>query len=166
MKKKLTILAGLSGSGKSTLAGALHSVGALIISTDSFLIDETGRYNWTPQRLSSAIEESNGAFHSALAAGHSWIVLDNTNLRSSLIKESWDAAELVGYTPELCLFQRSDDLDLYSRNIHSVPAQTLQRQAQQWDSLRSVLREPDIELMNPLQGGAGLLFWYADPWKK
>lgn len=159
MKPTLIILCGISGSGKSTLARAYS--GALVISTDDFLYEDDGTYLFTSERLLSAISKTQSLFTAALSASVPLIVLDNTNLKQRLIQEAGDGALLAGFEVILDVFQMTQPLSFYERNLHGLPRASLERQAAQWMRVVSTLDPKAVRGCTELEKGTTQIIRYA-----
>lgn len=134
MDKLCYIIRGVSGSGKSTLALQLANgdVGK-IFEADSYLIDEDGNYNWTPNNMLMAHYKCFKDFQESCEVGVSPVVVSNTNTSPREFQRYIDAAAAEGYTVISLVVENRHG----STDTHYVPETTLERQEQ---SIRSSLK--------------------------
>ena len=143
---KLTIMSGPSGVGKSTLAQdmcrALHSVNkyCFIFSTDRYFIRPSGIYAWAAKELGAAHAWNFAKFSefvqdSDFSKADVVAIIDNTNLRWDDFKKYVELALLSKWDVEIirvdCPYT---DEELFKRNTHGVPVETIHRQREKWQS--------------------------------
>lgn len=140
---KLVILSAPSGTGKSTLAKdmalALHSQGKIcyILSTDNYWIQD-GEYKFNPKMLGAAHEWNFQKFKNLvqeedLLSNDITVIIDNTNLRWSEFSKYIETALLSKWDIEITkLSCPYTDEELFKRNIHNVPVETIHRQRERW----------------------------------
>ena len=138
------ILRGLSGSGKSFLSKQLAGETGQIFSTDDFFIDEKGEYNWDRNKISEAHLWNQNRILNAINNDISPIIIDNTNIMMwelKQLKPIIEYAQNLGYKTEI----KEPDTpwkfnaeELFKRNTHGVPLETIQKKINQW--------EPDVTI--------------------
>lgn len=134
MEKTLIILRGCSGAGKSTMAKALTAANpnAVICSTDSFFLDNTGKYVFDPSKLGVNHKKCQDKADSHMSAGTPLVVIDNTNTTRWEMKPYVDMAAKYGYTVQYVTV--SCDIELcIKRNVHQVPAEAIRRMAARFE---------------------------------
>lgn len=134
MDKLCYIIRGVSGSGKSTLALQLanQDIGK-IFEADSYLIDEDGNYNWTPDNMLLAHYKCFHEFQESCEVGVSPVVVSNTNTSPKEFQKYIDAATAEGYTVISLVVENRHG----GKDTHCVPEATLERQEQR---IRSSLK--------------------------
>lgn len=128
--KELLIIRGANGSGKSYLAQELaKSEKAFVFSTDDWLVNGKGEYEWSEDRGLMAHHANQKAAIKAMREGLTPIIIDNLNLRplvaSPYVKAGrfynyrWDAVEPD--TP-----WARDANELFRRNKHNVSLKVIE----------------------------------------
>jgi len=135
--RKVIIMRGVSGSGKSTMARSLASnvESSLIVSADDYFMRQ-GSYQFNPKQLREAHDSCRVKFEAALAADVGLVIVDNTNTQKweylpyeNLARDyNYSVShEVVGSTDQESLVKYAE------RNVHKVPLNVIQRQAQRFD---------------------------------
>ena len=134
----LVLMRGLPGSGKSTVARAISSArnGAPVRSTDDFFELKTGSYVFEPKEIGPAHAWNQARVKADLAAGHAWVIVDNTNTQAWEMQPYRDMAKAYGYAVEVVsLFDGGcTDAELAARNAHGVPEATIARMRARWEA--------------------------------
>jgi len=127
---KVIVLQGLSGSGKSTIAKKLvEGVNqAVIVSTDQFMVNEAGEYEFDPTKIGEAHGRCFKRFLIALEADWSLIVVDNTNTSVAEIAPYMLAASAFGYEAAILRIECSVE-KAAARNLHGTPLDVVQAMA-------------------------------------
>jgi len=157
--KKIILNRGIPGSGKSTLADKIFcelelDVKSLICSTDEYWIRPDGVYDWNPKLVKQAHEWNQELFNYCLISEFELVIVDNTNITWKEMKPYVKLALGRGYDIE---FQEPDtpwmfDVDeLFKRNIHSVPKETIQNMANRYISQQELFDIIDIGLGEELE---------------
>lgn len=125
------VMSGASGSGKSTLARRLQEgfgAEAVVASADHYFINEKGEYEFKPKNLGKAHDQCKDRTRKYLAAGKSFVIVDNTSTTlkevdtyQKIATEAGALMVVVSFElpPEMSTLQAS--LILADRNAHSVP---------------------------------------------
>lgn len=122
--KLVLILRGVAGSGKTTEAQRWlkRSPSAVIVSADPFM-----GIQFDFRKLDWCHQMSLASFRDALGS-HDLIIVDNTNTRVSEMRSYVSLAREAGY--DVLILQLNVDPRLgASRTLHSVPLDTVERQA-------------------------------------
>jgi predicted kinase len=139
-KMEVKILRGISGSGKSTLAKKIKANAeaggdnAIICSADDFFVDDNGSYIFDPKCLPQAHAWCMGKFRAALEFGCDLIIVDNTNIQKWHYQRYLDFAAKAGAEVEVVVVGDPKDwMSIRNRNVHGVPANTLQHQSESFE---------------------------------
>lgn len=125
MDKTVYILRSVSGAGKSTLAKKLASEWC-IFEADKYLINESGEYEWSPDRMMEAHRLCYYKYSQYIDSGIGPLVVSNTNTSTKEFQKYIDIATEASYTViSIVLENRHGGID-----THSVPAATLEAQEQ------------------------------------
>jgi predicted kinase len=133
--KRLIILRGLPGSGKSTVAKELQGgvPTRVICSADDFFVHD-GVYKFDAKLLRAAHEYCRNKAFAAMISRMSVVIIDNTNTQKWEYKDYIQFATEHGYKVETIKVGNLTDLDLYySRNVHGVPREALERMAARFE---------------------------------
>lgn len=144
------ILRGISGSGKSTFAASIEEqVSAVVFSTDSCFM-KNGKYEFKPELLSFAHSRCLNLFTEAVRDmsmlltqmskldkdRRPKLIVDNTNCSIAEIAPYYAISEAYGLKPVIvemvprASYENPDVvINFAKRNIHSVPVNTVARQA-------------------------------------
>lgn len=150
--KVLYVARGLSGSGKSTLAKKLAGDTGAIFSADDFFMNN-GKYEFSTTKLGDAHQWNYKRATDAIRSGISPIVIDNTNVEAWEPKRYVEFALSNGYRIEIAEPDtpwKFNAQELYKRNTHGVPLETIQKKLDSW--------QPDITVEDILNADA--------PWEK
>ena len=123
---------GVPGSGKSTKAVELAGATGVIHSTDTYFY-VNGKYVFDPHKLTEYHDKNYEAFCDSLSQGISPVICDNTNSRRSDFVRYADCAQKMGYTVKEIILPHPDVDEATKRNIHAVPASTIQKMIEQWE---------------------------------
>lgn len=123
---KVVIMVGCPGSGKSTYIKNKFS-DALIVSADHFFMNN-GVYEFDRNLLGRAHGECYQNFMEAITAGIELVVVDNTNTTMREINTYANPAREKGYDVEVVVLSVDPQIG-YSRNVHGVPFDTIQKMA-------------------------------------
>jgi adenylate kinase family enzyme len=138
MKKELIILRGPSGAGKSFIANELAGETGLIFSADDYFTDKNGKYNWDRTKIKDAHEWNYNRIKTTMEIDISPIIVDNTNITL------WELGQLkpllqfaIENNYEIKIKEPNtiwafDAEELYKRNTHGVPLETIQRQIRKY----------------------------------
>jgi len=154
MKKELIINRGIQGSGKSTLARQLAGETGQIFSADDYHIDpETEQYNWKPENVAKAHIWNYERMKKAIEQGVSPVILDNINVTMWEMRQAKPLIEFAkskGYDiriEETKTPWRFDAEELYKKNTHNVPLETIQKKIRQWVpnvTVDDILKEKEV----------------------
>lgn len=136
---KLIILRGPSGCGKSTKARQIMSdflnnnegKKAVICSADQYFVKD-GVYKFDHRRLGAAHFSCKVKTKNAMRNKTDLIILDNTNTTAWEMEPYLKMASRFGYKVEKITVGSLDEesLKIYAkRNVHSVPLETIKKQA-------------------------------------
>jgi predicted ABC-type ATPase len=126
------IMRGVPGSGKSTVAKSLLNGNGVIHSTDDlFYVGE--EYCFDPAKLPEYHRQNYEAFCCSLEKGAPVVICDNTNVKKSHFMWYVEAAQKAGYIVAIIFMPHPDPEVAAARNIHKVPAHTIQRMIKQWE---------------------------------
>ncbi len=137
-EKTLYILRGLPGSGKSTLAKQLAGETGIICSADDFFVDEKGKYNWDPSKISEAHRWNHARIKDSISVGISPVIIDNTHVTQwelQQLKPLVEYAENHGYDVQIkepttpWAFNAEE---LAKRNTHGVPLDSITSKLERW----------------------------------
>lgn len=142
-EKVLIIMRGISGSGKSTLAKQLAGKDGVIFSTDDLFINpKTGKYEFNGRLIHRNHQINYNNSVDAMSKGITPIVIDNTNIRFSEFRKYVEAAQQYGYKVD---FKEPvtpwawDADELFKRNTHGVPKESIQRMIDRFE------KDPTVE---------------------
>lgn len=144
-RPKLVILKGCSGSGKSFLAKQLQrqNPSFVILSTDNYWIRPDGVYDFNFRLLSQAHQWNYQCFLDCINLG-SDVIIDNTNVTFKEVRPYYEAASLSNYDYQIELVEpdttwKFDVEQLFLRNSHAVPKETIQRMLEKWETTEEIL---------------------------
>lgn len=133
-KNKVIVMRGISGAGKSTWIKDHHPK-AFVCSADKFFIDESGKYNFDPTKLSEAHKWclkkfsdyiTNSIFQSDYIV-HDFpttVIVDNTN--TMLWEMSPYVSLATAYDWDVEIVRLDCDVDVAAqRNVHGVPVKSV-----------------------------------------
>lgn len=121
----LVLIRGLPGSGKTTMAKTI--AGCHHFEADQFF-EVNGEYRYDPSRIREAHEWCQSKTSGALGAGYS-VVVSNTFTRLSEIEA------YLGLTDNVRIVEAVGRW----KNVHGVPAETVERMRQRWEPLYDIL---------------------------
>lgn len=125
--KSCIILRGLPGSGKSTIAKLMANAGRghVIVSADSFMVDENNNYLFRAERLALCHGKCFGQFENAIGRDRD-VLIDNTNTSIREWGKYYKIAQNNGYHVTVLTVETDlTDEELAKRNVHGVPAETI-----------------------------------------
>ncbi len=142
---------GLPGSGKSTQASIMavnHMAGGgrsvAICSTDSYFLNEDGKYIFDPSKLGLYHGRNQYQAHQHMFMKTELIIIDNTNTTHKEMKPYKDSAEQFGYEVEEEWVDEIELLDpealpsyidiCAKRNTHGVPKEAIERMAKRFQA--------------------------------
>lgn len=131
------IMRGCAGSGKSTLAKQLAGNTGEIFASDDFFMED-GKYNFNASKLGTAHQWNYNRIRNAIDRGVSPVIADNTNVTHFDLKSLKPLVEYAiknGYAPRIEETKTPwafDADELFKRNTHGVPLETIQKKIQQW----------------------------------
>jgi predicted kinase len=117
MSRTMYIMSGCQGSGKSTWAS--RKTGAIVVSADSYFVNEKGEYHFSFEGLGKAHAE---CFHNAILTvqANQDCIVDNTNSTALEIAPYYQLAKAYGY--DVVIVKVScDPTKAAARNVHNVP---------------------------------------------
>lgn len=118
MSKELYILRGLPGAGKSTLA---KSLGGKHVEADMYHLDESGNYNWRPEKVREAHAWCQNQVRNWMLESEQRIIVSNTFTQEWEMKPYLEWAEELGYKVfSLIVENRHGGV-----NEHNVPEEVL-----------------------------------------
>lgn len=123
MDKTVYILRSVSGAGKSTLAKKLASEWC-IFEAEKYLINESGEYEWTPERMMEAHRICYYKYCQYVDSGIGPLVVSNTNTTTKEFQKYIDKATAEGYTVISLVVENRHG----STDTHAVPQGTLASQ--------------------------------------
>lgn len=125
--KIVIIIAGCSGAGKSTLANYLKFLqqGAILCSADDYYYEKYNKYKWNPAEIGAAHEYCQKKFVAAIRSEKSLIVVHNTSTRRKDRDYYAGIAKVFKYLVFSLILENVNE----TKNIHDVPAESLQKQA-------------------------------------
>jgi predicted kinase len=139
MKKTLLLTIGCSGAGKSTYANRLaerlnrrFGYRVVVLEADDYFYKD-GKYNWNQNQLHAAHLNCQNRTNQQMRAGVDLVICSNTNTSHKDRKPYLELAKKWDYDVRLKYIGSTDpnDLNTYTqRNIHNVPAETIQKQAE------------------------------------
>ena len=139
MEKILYIIRGVQGSGKSFLSKQLAGETGQIFSADDYHIDpNTKKYNWKQENVGKAHQWNHNRIETAIEQGISPVILDNTNITMWDLGQAKPLVEFAisqGYNVKIEETKtpwRFDAEELYKKNIHNVPLETIQKKIRQY----------------------------------
>lgn len=123
MAKTLYLIRGLPGSGKSTLAKTMaEALGAEHFEADQYFYDESGNYNFDPQRLYRAHMWCQDCTQAAMVAGKC-VIVSNTFTAEKELKPYLQLASMLGYQVVSLIVENRHG----NSSIHNVPQETLDK---------------------------------------
>lgn len=127
--KLLILIRGVPGSGKSTLARVLTTVyGGVHYEADMYFTDAaTDEYRFDQTKLMDAHAWCQDAVHSAMAGGHSPVVVSNTFTRKWEMEAYTKLADLYGYQVQIITCQGSFG------SIHGVPPEKVDQMRERFE---------------------------------
>ena len=135
MAQTLYVMQGPAGSGKSSVARCLLGAGqSQICSTDDFFKDDSGRYNFLPEKLREFHQRNLDRAKGLMDEGFS-VILDNTNIKP------WECREYVKHAVKLGISVVFIRVTGNFPNVHGVsPEKVIQQRNSMEDlTLESVL---------------------------
>lgn len=133
MIKRMYIMRGLPGSGKSTVASSI----GVVLSTDDFWFDSTGRYVFKADQLSAAHDWNQSRALRHCKSGTPSICIDNTNMTREHMEPYKRIAFNHGYSVTEILVGTPRDPDHQAlcaeRNVHGVPLKAIQNMASKFE---------------------------------
>jgi predicted ABC-type ATPase len=156
------IIRGLSGSGKSTLARTLADPKNIFCTDDLFMVK--GEYKFDARLLGPYHEKNFNRFLNAIRSKVSPVVVDNTGIVLSEVRNYWVRAKKEGYdvkivepdnelwvecSKELSAGKLSGRLisQLAARNTHGVGIDIIQRRANLWVTTAKMVEELEAGLI-------------------
>jgi predicted kinase len=126
------VLRGLPGSGKSTLIKQFPW--AVVVSADTFMVDDAGAYSFDPARLPLCHGRCLREFTEALVNGRrSLIIVDNTNTTTVECAPYMALAPAFGYKALLVTLNVLPSTSA-ARNVHGVGAATIEAMRNRMES--------------------------------
>jgi predicted kinase len=127
MSKRLIILRGVPGSGKSSYQRRNYP-GATVASADHFFATVNG-YRFDARRLSEAHATCFRCAIDAVQSGANLVVIDNTAITAAEAAPYVLLGQAYGYDVQVITLLVDADIAA-PRNVHGVPAETVQRMAE------------------------------------
>jgi len=135
---KVIIMRGIPGSGKSTITNTFKD--SVVCSADQHFTDEQGNYNFDPKKLNEAHKACMQKFlrqiDQVIRNTHDkTIIIDNTNI------ELWEISPYIAicqaYDVDYEIITVRCDPEIASkRNMHGVPAKTIQRMCERLEGVK------------------------------
>lgn len=129
----LFLVRGLPGSGKTTLSIHLNGVA---FSADDYFINDIGKYVFDPRFLADAHAFCQKNVEQAIADGIEKVIVNNTmSARWEMepylrLAEKWNVTLTV-----IDLFDGGlTDEQLFQRNVHQVPLETIKQMRRRWET--------------------------------
>lgn len=146
--RKLILIRGPSGSGKSTIARHLGGVEKQNwFETDMFLYNDSGKYEWSPQRLDIAIESMRRGVFESLQSGKELVIASSVTTKLRFVRPSEALAAKFGYEIQIIRSPRPWDLDtLFERNKHNVPRGILQKHIENYQDHPNEIEWTDMSI--------------------
>lgn len=137
----LVIMRGLPGTGKSThvaeLVDGMRALGkpAVVASADHHFVGDDGVYRFVPSQIGEAHKQCLRVATEAMRAGAHLVVVDNTNTQKWEFEAYLKLAEELQYNVEVRVvpFTRFTVAELAERNVHGVPAESINRMWARWE---------------------------------
>ncbi len=128
----LILIRGISGSGKSTLGNKLLGDGFLVSADDYFMVNH--RYTFDPSRLSEAHAQCQNRTENFLRLGHKVVVHNtfSTRWEMELYLKMGESLGIQVIVVDLFDGGKTDQ-ELFARNVHGVPLQTIQKMRRTWE---------------------------------
>jgi len=153
--KFVFIMRGIPGSGKSTAAEFLGStedsyikiidcvkyvmnksdnkIIAAIHSTDQYLVNEDGEYEYDKKKIQQNHNLNYKDFVSSLRNKVDKVIVDNTNIKKRDFKRYVTAAYDYGYAVLIISVPPPSVGEAVARNVHSVPSDVVKRMYNEWE---------------------------------
>jgi predicted kinase len=146
--RKLILIRGPSGSGKSTIASHLGGKPKENwFETDMYLYNDAGQYEWTPQRLESAIENMRQRTFESLRDGKELVICSSVTTKLRFVRPLEALAAKFGYEVQIIRSPRPWDLDvLFQRNKHNVPRGILQKHIENYQDHPNEVEWTDMSI--------------------
>ena len=128
------IMRGIPGSGKSTVAKKLAGETGAIHSNDSYYY-ENGEYRFDKARVPEVRLQNLKAFTESIQAGIPVVICDSCNLTSEQWGPYTKIASEAGYIVSFVTMPQPDIEISVSRNIHSVPEESIRDMIERWEDL-------------------------------
>jgi len=135
-QKIFYVMRGIQGSGKSFLAKKLVENGQIFSADDYFMIE--GEYNWSGDKLYDAHKWNDRRILQAIESDVSPIIIDNTNITLDSLRKCKKfivEAKKKGYYIEIVETDTSwrfDVDELFKRNTHNVPRETIEKAVKEY----------------------------------
>lgn len=145
-KNTVVICRGWSGGGKTYETNKIienFKDRHVICSADHFFTNSSGVYNFDRNLLGKAHAACRDKFVKALEAGIPLVIVDNTNVVFSDLKDYVSFAAMADYNVKLVESKapwRNNIKECFKRNQHGVPLETIQRMYDRYQSNEEVAR--------------------------
>lgn len=135
MSAELVLVRGMPGSGKSSFGEMIcrYDQFVSVISADDFFMKD-GRYQFNPAKLSEAHADCLARAKQGLVHGWLMVVANTFSCRWEM-QPYLDLAKEIGCALRVVdLFDAGlTDQDLFERNVHDVPYQTIVQMRKRWE---------------------------------
>lgn len=140
----LTIFRGLPGAGKSTLAHKFAlKTGTMIIEPDQFLV-QNGQYNHSPDRC----KDAHAISQSMLERLSTWNIDVIYVATMPKIQNVFEIVDRCKNADSITVIDCIIDIETSkNRNIHSVPADRIEKMALMWEPIGSDLRTKKFNIL-------------------
>jgi NEDD4-binding protein 2 len=150
--RTVTLMRGLPGSGKSYTAQKLDGK---VFSTDDFFTTKEG-YDFDPRQLGQAHIWNQMRVETAMQAGESHIVVDNTNIMYCEMKAYVNLADKHGYEVEFVEAQSEwawNVEECFNRNSHGVPLNVIANMKEKYQPIQNGILDLIRESVAPWEQG-------------
>lgn len=144
MTNTMFIMRGLPGSGKSTKALELvdGKIASICCADDYHMVD--GKYDWQPRNVAYAHKQCLDKANELCLLGYPKVAVANTNILISHMVPYFRIAKKYMYDVILVLPDVPwawDVQELFNRNVHSVPFDTIERMKSQFQPWKNEYAE-------------------------
>lgn len=129
MSKDFYIIRGLPGAGKTSFIQSLIQDGDYTSSTDDYITNEVGQYEWTPEKHKAAIEKNDAGIINALERGVPRVFADGVFNKQEHFQHLVSIALKNGYRVHSIVVENRHG----EESIHEVPDETMKKYRNEFD---------------------------------